>query len=106
MTRMHMLMVFGGISFAGLCLIAYGLVSGKRGRPDPVQAGKLSLGFSDSPEKPCEIFDLDMGHEGLQHRPRERFEPGRPPERIGSVKKAPEEREETLEDKPLKIEIS
>jgi hypothetical protein len=83
MMRMFLIVSFTCASVAGLCLITYGLLAGAHDRVAPQDCGKLPLGFSDSPKEGFEIFDLNMGHEGLMHLDKERFRPRRHrPERI------------------------
>lgn len=108
MTRTYLLVLFACASLAGLGLIAYGLLAGSRRKVASVQSDKLPLGFSDSPEQPFEILDLNIGHEGLMHREKERFDPARRrPEHIGSGKKSTERVPvDGQENKSCKIEVS
>ncbi len=81
--RMFLIISFACVSVAGLCLITYGLLAGARREVDSQDCEKLPIGFSDSPKEALEIFDLNMGHEGLMHRDKERFHPRRHrPERL------------------------
>ncbi|MGC9194317.1 MAG: hypothetical protein ACP5IL_02550 [Syntrophobacteraceae bacterium] len=83
MMRMFLIISFTCASVAGLCLITYGLLAGAHGQAGSQGCEKLPLGFCDSPREAFEIFDLNMGHEGLMHRDKERFHPRRHrPERI------------------------
>ena len=90
MTRFYLTLVFSASAFAGFGLILYSILASRQNRCSAGgQAGgeAVSLGFSDSPEEPG-ILDLDMGHEGLKHRGKEPFDPGKhKPEPIESKKK-------------------
>lgn len=77
MTGPSLTILFSCITIAGACLIACGVFLRPRSRNDSGKAGRLPLGFSDSRRPPFELLDLDMGHEGLTHRQKERFDPGR-----------------------------
>jgi hypothetical protein len=106
MTRIYLTILFSSVSVAGLCLIVYGLLT--RSRRSAGSSGKEQLGFSDSPEHNFEFLDLDMGHEGLKHREKERFDPVRHrPEPLSSGKKSPERAPAAeQEEKPCKIDVS
>jgi hypothetical protein len=77
MTRLYLALVFGVVSLSGLGMILYGVVAGRdrrsTGEKDDV------LGFSDSAEEPAgfQLLGLDTGHEGLQHKEKEAFNPGK-----------------------------
>lgn len=106
MNRVYLTILFCCASLAGLGLIAYGLLT--RRRAGSGEAEKLPLGFSASPKQPFELLDLDMGHEGLTHREKELFDPGRHrPEPISSGKKSAEGAPVAVqENKPFKIDVS
>ena len=77
MTRFYLTLVLSGGCLAGLGLILYAILVGRNrsssGEKDAV------LGFSDSEGGPhgFDILDLDTGHEGLQHKEKEAFNPGK-----------------------------
>jgi hypothetical protein len=108
MNRTYFIILFGCLCVAGLGLIAYGILAGRRRKGGSEGSDKLAIGFVDSPEQPFEILDLNMGHEGLMHREKERFDPDRHrPERIISVKKPVEKALSAGDEtKPTKIEVS
>lgn len=108
MNRIYLTILFSCASVAGLCLIAYGLLTRSRRHIGSNEVEKLPLDFSTSPKQPLELLDLDMGHEGLTHREKERFDPGRHrPEPISSAKKSAEEAPVAgQENKSFKIDIS
>ncbi|SPF35975.1 exported hypothetical protein [Syntrophobacter sp. SbD1] len=90
MIRLYLTVAFAAASLAGLGLILYGALTGSRQSPrlaDPVTGGSIDLGFAGE-ESGVGILDLDIGHEGLKHREKEAFDPGRyKPEPIESRKK-------------------
>jgi len=75
MTRFYLTVAFATASLAGLALILHAVLAGPRDREGerPVELGFSCLGS----EKSAPILDLDMGHEGLKHRKKELFDPGR-----------------------------
>ena len=108
MSRIYLTILFSCTSVAGLCLIAYGMLTAPRPHIGSGEVETLPLGFSDSPKQPFELLDLDMGHEGLTHREKERFDPGRHrPEPLSSGKKSAEGAPVAgQESKSIKIDIS
>jgi len=77
MTRFYMALVFAAVSLAGFSLILYGIVAG-RDRRCACEKGDV-LGFADSADEPpgFQLLDLETGHEGLQHKGKEAFDPGK-----------------------------
>ena len=77
MTRLYMTLLCAVVSLAGLSLILYGVLTGRdrrsTGEKDDV------IGFADSPDEPrgFQLLDLDTGHEGLKHKGKEAFDPGK-----------------------------
>ena len=108
MSRLTLTLLFSCASAAGLGLIAYGLLAGLRRGSGSHESRRLPLGFSDSADHPLEFLDLDMGHEGLKHREKERLDPGRyRPEPISSGKRPAEKvRSAGQENKACKIDLS
>jgi len=77
MTRFYLALVFLVVCLAGLGLILYAILAGRNRRPTGEK--DAVLGFSDSEGGPrgFELLDLDTGHEGLQHKEKEAFNPGK-----------------------------
>lgn len=77
MTRLYLALVFGVVSLSGFGMILYGVATG-RDRRSTGERGDV-LGFSDSADEPAgfQLLDLDTGHEGLQHKEKEAFDPGK-----------------------------
>ncbi len=77
MTRLYLALVFAAVSVAGLGMILYGVVAGRE-RKCTCEKDDV-LGFADSANEPpgFQLLDLDTGHEGLQHKGKEAFNPGK-----------------------------
>ncbi len=77
MTRLYLALVFAVLSLSGLGLILYGVLAGRNGR-SACEKGDV-LGFAGSPDESdgFQLLDLDTGHEGLQHKEKEAFNPGK-----------------------------
>jgi hypothetical protein len=77
MTRFYLALVFSGVCLAGLGLILYAILAGRDRRSTGEK--DTMLGFSDSETEPrgFDVLDLDTGHEGLQHKEKEAFNPGK-----------------------------
>lgn len=75
MTRLYLALVFAVLSLSGLGLILYGVLAGRNGRP-ACEKGDV-LGFSADESAGFQLLDLDTGHEGLQHKEKEAFNPGK-----------------------------
>ncbi|MGC8490294.1 MAG: hypothetical protein ACP5SH_01030 [Syntrophobacteraceae bacterium] len=108
MTGLGPTILFSCIIIAGVCLIAYGVFLRPRSPKNTGKAEGLPLGFSDSRRQSFELLDLDMGHEGLTHRQKERFDPGRHRPELLTTGNAPAEAAPIAgqENKPIKIDIS
>jgi hypothetical protein len=77
MTRLYLTLVFAVVSLSGLGMILYGVLSG-RDRRFACEKNDV-LGFADSADESAgfQLLDLDTGHEGLQHKEKEAFNPGK-----------------------------
>jgi hypothetical protein len=75
MSRFFLTLLFSGISVAGLSLVLYGLLAGCRRNREPIGAGNVAGGLSESTGEPCGVLDLDIGHEGLKHWEKKPFDP-------------------------------
>ena len=77
MTRLYLALVFAVLSLSGLGMILYGVLAG-RDRSCACEKGDV-LSFADSPDDSAgfQLLDLDTGHEGLQHKGKEAFKPGK-----------------------------
>jgi hypothetical protein len=60
---------------AGLALVLYAIMAGRRRNPESIGEESVAVGFSDSVAGPGGVLDLDIGHEGLKHREKEPFDP-------------------------------
>lgn len=88
MSRFCLTLLFSAISVAGLGLVLYALLAGCRRNREPIGAGSVAAGLSDSAGEPCGVLDLDMGHEGLKHWGKKPFDPDKhKPEPIEARKK-------------------
>ncbi len=77
MTRSYLALVFSVFCLTGLSLILYAILGGRNRKSTGRESDLLC--FSDSVVGPCgfELLDLDTGHEGLQHKEKEAFNPGK-----------------------------
>ena len=75
MTRLYLALVFSAVSLAGFGVILYGILAGRNRRP--TEGDDAVLGFSDAVKEPGGVLDLDIGHEGLKHKEKETFDPGK-----------------------------
>ncbi len=88
MSRFCLTLLFSATSVAGLGLVLYALLAGYRRNREPIGAGNVAAGLSDSAGEPCGVLDLDMGHEGLKHWEKEPYDPDKhKPEPIEARKK-------------------
>ncbi len=71
MTRFCLTLLFSATSVAGLGLVLYAILAGRHRNREYIGGQSAAAGLSD----PGGILDLDMGHEGLQHREKEPFDP-------------------------------
>jgi hypothetical protein len=75
MTRFYLTLLFSATSVAGIGLVLYAILAGRRRNCEPIGGESVAVGFSDSAGKPGGVLDLDIGHEGLKHREKEPFDP-------------------------------
>ncbi|MGA2938287.1 MAG: hypothetical protein ABSF52_14465 [Syntrophobacteraceae bacterium] len=75
MARICLTLLFSAISVAGLGLVVYAILAGRRRNRESISGESVAVGFSDSAGEPGGVLDLDIGHEGLKHREKEPFDP-------------------------------
>jgi len=75
MTRFCLTLLFSATSVAGLGLVMYAIMAGRRSNRASLDGDGVAAGLSDSNGEPGGVLDLDMGHEGLKHRGKEPFDP-------------------------------
>ncbi len=75
MARFCLTLLFSATSVAGLGLVLYAIIAGRRRNRESVGEESVAVGFSDSAEEPGGVLDLDIGHEGLKHKEKEPFDP-------------------------------
>ncbi len=79
MTRFYLTLMFTAASLAGLAMILYAFLTRSRSHScNLAEESCVELGFSDPASgSGAGILDLDIGHEGLTHRGKEAFDPGK-----------------------------
>jgi hypothetical protein len=77
MSRFYLLVIFSAASLVGLGLILYAIMAFPRANLKVAGEEGAALDFSESGEQAGELLDLDTGHEGLKHREKEPFDPGK-----------------------------
>jgi hypothetical protein len=75
MTRFCLTMLFSATSVAGLGLVLYAFLAGRRRNRESIGGQGVAAGLFDSAGEPGGVLDLDIGHEGLKHREKEPFDP-------------------------------
>jgi hypothetical protein len=75
MARFCLTLLFSATSVAGLGLVLYAILAGRRRNRESIGEESVAVGFSDSAGEPGGVLDLDIGHEGLKHREKEPFDP-------------------------------
>ena len=77
MTRLYMALVCGVVSLAGFGMILYGVLTGRDSRSNGEKDDVLGFTGSADESAGFQLLDLDTGHEGLQHKGKEAFDPGK-----------------------------
>ncbi len=77
MSRFYLTVIFSAASLIGLGLILFAIMAFPRAGLKDVAEEDAGLDFSESGEQAEGLLDLDTGHEGLKHRDKEPFDPGK-----------------------------